>query len=149
MVLRRVPKTADWHPGVPDLTLKSWLKFKQAAATRAYPRLAKDSCLTPEADSALEGFAPSVQRRSVRVPRGARCRDGRRSGALAGFSDEVRSQLEALIAALRAYRPKTSEPENPQDQKWAAGMPHHEMEAVADAMTAQAELILRDVKLDL
>ncbi|KIC20224.1 hypothetical protein [Leisingera sp. ANG-Vp] len=149
VVLRRVPKNEDWHPGLPDLTLKSWITFKRAAADHAYPRLSKDSCLTPEADAALKSLHQLCSGDPFGYPAARDAVTASNPEGPAAFCREVSSQLEALIKALNGYRPKTSEPENPKDQKWTAGMPHHEMAAVADAMAAQAELILRDVQLDL
>ncbi|MEX0317537.1 MAG: hypothetical protein AB3N21_06285 [Ruegeria sp.] len=74
---------------------------------------------------------------------------GSKPDGVADLVREVKTQLEALIDGLKAYRPKTSEPDNPDDQKWVAGAPHHEMMAIADALEAQATLILREVTQDL
>lgn len=148
VVLRRVPKSENWHPGTPDLTLKSWLGFKQAAASKAYPRLAQNSCLTPAIDTPIKALHRLCNGDPFNYPAVRDDMIATNPDGLADFVRDVQQQLNALSDALRAYRPVTSEPENPDDQKWVAGAPHHEMLAVINALEAQAALILREVAQD-
>lgn len=149
VVLRRVPKTENWHPGTPDLTLKSWLNFKKAAADHAYPRLAENSCLTPAIDAPIKALHQLCKGDPFNYPAVRDDMTGANPDGVADLVREVKTQLEALIDGLKAYRPKTSEPDNPDDQKWVAGAPHHEMMAIADALEAQATLILHEASQDL
>ncbi|WP_109317715.1 hypothetical protein [Pseudovibrio ascidiaceicola] len=151
VVLRRVPKVENWHPCTPDLTLKSWFLFKKAATTRAYPRMARDSCLTPNIDRSIKELHklcngdpfkyPEVRDEQLSKPDGMK--------AVFDYATQVGTELDNLKKGLDAYAPVTDKPEDPKIEKWTAGQRHSEMEAVVDAMSAQIELVHREITADL
>lgn len=144
VVLRSVPKVSDWHPGTPDLTLTSWLKFKRAAATKAYPRLSKESCLTPDIDTPMKALHSLCKSDPFKFEE---IIDTLPEQEKPQFAKDVQKHLQDLHGGLSAYRPKTSKPEKPKDQRWEEGARHYAMEDVADALKAQVSLILREVNI--
>lgn len=151
VVLRRVPRVENWHPCTPDLSLKSWLLLKKAATTHAYPRMSEDSMLTPNIDKALKDLYKLCEGDPLKYPeaRDKQLKKPKGIEALVTFAKEVDKTLASLQTALRGYKPVASKPDDPETQKWVAGQRHHEMENVADAMDAQAELLRREIANDL
>ncbi|MFS8181197.1 hypothetical protein ACMG4P_06490 [Pseudovibrio denitrificans] len=151
VVLRRVPKVTNWHPGTPDLTLKSWFSFKRAASTKAYPLMAKASCKTPAIDQALKGLHTLCGGDPFNYPsvRDDLMSDEAWQAKIVALATDVQKHLETLEKEFKGYRPVNAEPKDPKTQAWQGGKLHVEMSEVADALKAQATLILRDVNSDL
>ncbi len=151
VVLRRVPKVANWHPGTPDLTLKSWFSFKRAASQKAYPLMSKEDCKTPAIEQALKALHTLCRSDPFNYPsiRDNMLAEDNWQEKILSYAKEVKLHLETLEKEFKAYRPLTAEPTDPKTQAWQGGRLHTEMMEVADSLKAQATLILRDVNSDL
>lgn len=152
-IMKRVPIKKDWHPGTPVPTLVSWLRFKAAATDRAVPPLASTSVKTPEIDRQLSLLvallgpdADYSAKRDADFPEFDITNPARETPAYPTFLDDVAGAASGLIAALRAYAPKNADPENPGD--WTGGAAHADFVAVAESLTAQAQMIAGEVAND-
>ncbi|KZL12563.1 hypothetical protein PsAD2_03869 [Pseudovibrio axinellae] len=151
VVLRRVPKVASWHPGTPDLTLKSWFSFKRAASQKAYPLMSKEDCKTPAIEQAMKALHTLCNGDPFNYPsiRDSLFSEETWQDKIVSYATEAKLHLEALEKEFAGYRPLTAEPTDPKTQVWKAGVLHAEMREVADSLHAQATLILREAKSDL
>ncbi len=128
VVMKRVPLKKDWHPGIPALTLTSWLRFKAEAKAKAVPNLAEDSLKTPEIDRQLAALcarlgpdADYAAKRDADFPEFDVTAEFDKSSPEYGvFLMETDSVVMALISALRAYRPVTGAPPEGADAPWTA-----------------------------
>lgn len=150
VVLRRVPKVANWHPGTPDLTLKSWFSFKRAATKKAYPLMAKESCKTPAIEQALKALHTLCGGDPFNYPsvRDDMISEDNWQEKILTYAQDVQKHLETLELEFKGYRPVTAEPKDKKTQAWTGGRLHTEMMEVADSLRAQATLILRDARAD-
>ncbi|KZL10833.1 hypothetical protein [Pseudovibrio sp. Ad26] len=150
VVLRRVPKVANWHPGTPDLTLKSWFSFKRAASTKAYPLMAKESCKTPTIEQSLKALHTLCGGDPFNYPsvRDDMISDDNWQEKILAYAKDVQKHLETLEREFKGYRPVNAEPTDKKKQAWTGGRLHVEMVEVADSLRAQATLILRDARAD-
>jgi len=151
VVLRRVPKVAKWHPGTPELTLKSWFGFKRAATQKAYPLMSNDSCMTPVIDQALKALHIQCDGDPFYYPsvRNDMMAEENFHEKILNFATVVKQHLVTLEREFMEYRPVTAKPTDDKTQVWEAGRLHSEMMEVADSLCAQATLILREVNSDL
>jgi len=157
VVMKRVPLRKDWHPGIPALTLTSWLRFKAEARARAVPTLADESLKTPEIDRQLAALCARLgpdgdyaATRDADFPEfDAAAEHDRSSPEYGVFLMETDSVVMALIAALRAYRPVTGAPPPDSPGAWTAGMTHADFVDVVESLTAQAQLIKGEIASDM
>ena len=159
VVMKRVPLKKDWHPGVPMLTLQSWLRFKAEAKAKAVPNLADASLDTPDIDRHLANLIARLgpdgnyaARRDADFPEfdATAPEEADRAGDAYGtFLMETDSVVTALISALRAYRPVTGTPPADMKDPWIAGMAHTDFVEVAESLIAQAQLMQGEIASDL
>ncbi|MBC7155142.1 MAG: hypothetical protein H5U19_11140 [Rhodobacteraceae bacterium] len=157
VVMKRVPLRKDWHPGIPSLTLTSWLRFKAEAKAKAMPNLADDSLNTPEIDRLLATLcarlgpdADYAAKRDADFPEfDPSATLDQSSPEYGAFLMEIDSVVMALIAALRAYRPVTGTPPPDTEKPWTPGMQHGDFVDVVESLTAQAQLIKGEIASDM
>ncbi|MBC2836525.1 hypothetical protein [Paragemmobacter straminiformis] len=158
-VKRRIPLKKDWHPGMANLSLDSWLRFKAAAIDRAIPSMSQESARTTDIDRFMAVLEPLIGRdadysgvRDLKFPElnpdpaGA---DMRLDPKYREFLNRTKEAANGLIAALRAWKPVNGKPPSDSDQKWIAGSSHDGMIDVADSLLAQAQLLLGEVSFDI
>lgn len=143
VVLKRIPLKKDWHPGTPVPTLKSWMRFKAAAADRADPLLAEASLKTPAIDGAFARLSALLgpdsdyfAKRDADFPEFSPQRD---TPAYDAFLEEVSKLADDVAGALRSYKPVTAEPAKGDD--WKGGLHHKDFAAISDSLIAQVQMI--------
>jgi hypothetical protein len=169
VVLRRVPLRKDWHPGEPELTFDSWLRFRAAAANRAVPPIGEGSTATPlidahfaRLDGLLGGSADYAAKRDDDYPEAleeeiedeeapggsyrAPLRAGEDYGAWLG---RVRDELTGLLGALGAYRPLAGPCPEDAEEPWIEGLHHGPMQEVVDSLMAQVAMMRAEVDYDI
>lgn len=151
VVLRRVPKVENWHPGVPDLTILSWIKFKTAATKKAYPLLHRDSAHTPQVDKPMKILHKLCKGDPLKYPelRDALMVQEDWKPAIFKYASEVGEALDTLDLALKNYKPVNAPVTNEKDQIWKEGEPHGGMLEIVDAMRAQTTLLKQEIEFDL
>lgn len=165
VVLKRDPKPQAWHPGRLELSLDSWMTFKSAANLRAVPPLADVSTGTPKLDAALAAL-PTVlgasgysEKRDQDFP-DISVYDALPNPAAApppSFADDAcktwiaaaRAAVVAVISAANDYKPVAGAPPDDTPDAWKEGTPHLDMNAVADSLSAQAQVVLCEIDYDL
>lgn len=143
-VLRRVPMKADWHPGTPSLTLKSWARFKSAGTIRANPPLHPDSP-TPLIDQALINFAEVLGAAGdYPAKRDSEFSDpaAQTSAAFGTFLNQAETAADVLAEALKGFEPRTA----PDDDNRC--FVHDGFKEVVVALAAQADYVLGEIKFD-
>lgn len=153
VVLHRIPIAKPWHPGTPELTLTSWIRFKAAAVAKAVPPLSKDSAKTPAVDkhfarlSELCGGGPGYgAARDKAFPAG----DGtiRRAEAYGSFLDGAMAAAEGLVISLDGYVPVNG-PYTAEGEAWTENAQHKDMTEIVESFRAMAILLRSEIKFDL
>lgn len=139
-VLKFTAPKKKWHPGRPELTLKSWIAFKAAAHLSADPKLDERSLQTPGVDRCLlelaklkrwndpkyvqaQKLAQSAADRTIKAEIAT-------YKAIVAELNQAADLLTRLDAGLRSYAPRI---EN-------ATAEHTEMQQIAGALAHMAEL---------
>ena len=164
VVLKSIPLVKDWHPGDPDLTLTSWMKFKAAACYKAVPPLAESASSTPRLDGLLAqakdlwrdgGYRQTRDKGNpmAAVPAASGAKDDeqevRSLGDHHAFLQKSLQLAEGLMQAFGGYVPRNGPcPENA-ERKWKEGALHADMEAICQSLAAQAHMLRTEIQYDL
>ncbi|MEM9147945.1 MAG: hypothetical protein AAGC57_17320 [Pseudomonadota bacterium] len=160
VILRRIPLTKDWHPGMPYLAFDSWVRFKAAAASRAKPPIADASTKTPVIDGCFSRLRDTVgmdgnytDRRDKKWPEydpALTDEDPHKgSPAYREWMDGIIRDLETLMTAFSSYSPVTGPCPEDEEEKWTAGLRHAGMLDVADSYAAQAAMMKGEIEYDI
>jgi hypothetical protein len=153
VVLHRIPIAKPWHPGTPEVTLTSWIRFKAAASAKAVPPLSKDSAKTPAVDkhfarlTELCGGGPGYgAKRDAEFP--ANDSVIRRSEAYGSFLNEALAAAEGLVTTLDGYVPLNGAPPAEEGESWTENAQHKDMTAIVESFRALAILLRSEIKFD-
>lgn len=153
VVLHRIPISKDWHPGTPELSLTSWIRFKAAASTKAVPRMAPASAKTPALDkhfakltALCDGGTGYAAKRDSDYPQTDFTK--RTSDAYGAFLTEGLEAADGLITGFDAHAPVNDAPSG-DEETWTANASHEQMIAVVESFRAQAVLLRSEIKFDI
>lgn len=158
VVLRRVPITKDWHPGALMPSLAVWAKYKAAAVSKATPPLARESTATAAIDQHLATLGKLIGangdyagQRDKKFPEDELnlLQSPRATPEYQTFLESTETAAESLVQALRGYKPVMGPCPADAKVKWNPGMQHSGMVDIAVSLTAQADMILGEVRFDL
>jgi hypothetical protein len=152
VVLKRIPVKKPWHPGIPQLTLESWLSFKAAALVKAVPSLDRTSTQTREIDDALARMDGLWKGKGYGARRDGLARDAVTSGdfdPLDAYLEAAVQVTEALIKALDDFTPTNGPVPEGTGDKWTEGALHEGMSAIIDSLKAQTIMLRTEARYDL
>ncbi|MEO0992268.1 MAG: hypothetical protein AAFX62_00525 [Pseudomonadota bacterium] len=160
VILRRIPLTKDWHPGMPYLAFDSWVRFKAAAANRAKPPISDPSTKTPVIDGCFSRLRATVgmdgdygSSRDKKWPDYSPTNDedmlDKASEAYREWLSSVKVDLDKLMQALSAYSPVTGPCPEDEEEKWTDGLRHAGFLDVIDSYAAQAAMMKGEVDYDI
>lgn len=152
VVLHRIPISKDWHPGTPDLSLNSWIRFKAAARTNALPRISSGAAKTPALDknfakltALCNGGAGYSAKRDADFPQNDLAK--RKTDAYGTFLEEILAAADGIVTAFDGYAPVNDAPSG-EGETWTENASHEQMLAVAESLRAQAVLLRSEIKYD-
>lgn len=159
VVMKRIPLTKEWHPGTAALTIDSWLRFKAAAISRAKPGLAEDCARTPDVDRHMTILLAYIGKdanfdahRNKEYPEAdpsdVDSEDKRITADYKKFLDTALSELNAVIGALRSWKPVTGPCPEGTEKPWAEGVVHTGMDDVRQSLIAQAQMLVGEVSFE-
>ena len=153
VILHRVPIAKDWHPGTPELSLTSWIRFKAAASTKAAPRISSSSAKTPALDkhfaklTALCDGGPGYgAKRDKDYPKTDQTK--RTSDTYGTFLTDAMQAADGLVTAFDAYVPVNGAPSG-EGEAWTENASHEQMIAVSESFRAQAVILRSEIKFDI
>lgn len=149
VVLRSIPLERNWHPGKPDLTLESWLRFKAAAFVKAVPPISERSADTARIDSMLADLDKLWSKGGYAPTRDDLAGDDPTDEDYGDFLEESLDLAEALMNAFSKYTPQNGPAPKDAEDPWTEGALHSEMRAVTESLAARAQILKSEIGYDI